>query len=466
MIRQKGTNDKNLSRAEKIFEDILHATSPCGVQIYRPHKIYHRLFSPIVLLWCLLFQRLNADHSCDAVVAQLRSGSFDHLESQAGKLPISQRCRSESNAGYCQARKRLSIEVLERALSYTVEQIRHSAAWLLQDINRPVYLLDGSTLTLRPHPELERVLGRHKTVKKLSYWVIMRITVLFCLHTGSLVAVKEGSLRQSEVELGKTCLLRQPAGYICVADRGFGMFSIVQSIQHTQGDALVRLSRPRAKKLYPQQLYPGADLPVTWQASDRDHVDPTMSLEPVQGRIIYTRLERAGFRSQDLYLFTTLLDRTTFPASKLVALYGLRWHVEVHLRYVKRTLDLYLLEGKSLDIVRKELLAGLLAYNLLRCFMILAAHQAGCQPYQLSVNQSLRRVTIFLFETYPTPVMGGEQFTQLILRLAECQLRQADVFRIEPRWVRPKDKTYPEFWSGRDQARAQYVQNRSRMAVW
>ena len=59
-----------------------------------------------------------------------------------------------------------------------------------------------------------------------------------------------------------------------------------------------------------------------------------------------------------MYLFTTLLDAEPYTVEKLVELYGLRWHVELNLCYVKDTLDMALLAGKSVDIVRKELHAG------------------------------------------------------------------------------------------------------------
>src|SRR5512138_3607806 len=35
---------------------------------------YWRLFTPLILLWCLIFQRLNADHRGDAVLSHLHTG--------------------------------------------------------------------------------------------------------------------------------------------------------------------------------------------------------------------------------------------------------------------------------------------------------------------------------------------------------------------------------------------------------
>jgi hypothetical protein len=467
MINEKRPNHKpSMRKAEKAFQDAFLSSKADAIQLYQVRKSYQRIFTPIVLLWCLIFQRLNPDHSCDAVVAELRTGTFDRLAQQPGKLPLSQRQRSESNAGYCQARKRLPFEFLEQAMQSMVKRM---SCWTVPDPvtqDRPIVLLDGSTLLARPTPELERTFGRHKTAKRVSYWVVIRIVVLFCLRTGGCLGMKEGSLKTSEQELGKACLLHQPAGCIYIADRGFGVFSVVQAIRHSQGDAIVRLSRPRAQKLYPQQLYPGTDHEVVWCHSKKDQVDKRMSSDPITGRLIYVRLERKGFRTRDLYLFTTLADRQAFSRTKLIELYGLRWHVEVDLRYVKRTLDLYLLETKTVDMLRKELVAGLIAFNLLRLFATQAAQQAGFSPREMSLTQVLRRVTTFLFEELSRGTISPWIWLQFLDRLAQCRLTPKEIHLPEPRWVRPKDKSFPEFWDDRNAARARYLQRCLEQAVF
>lgn len=47
-------------------------------------------------------------------------------------------------------------------------------------------------------------------------------------------------------------------------------------------------------------------------------------------------------------------------------LYGQRWNVELDLKHLKTTLGMDILRGKTPEMVRKEIYAYLLAYNLLR----------------------------------------------------------------------------------------------------
>lgn len=463
MISDKAKNHNKVDKAQAAFKEIFSGNA---IQVYKTHKTYRRIFTPLILIWCLIFQRLNGNHSCDAVVSKLHEGGFDSIEEQGHKALLSQRCLSESTAGYCKARKRLPVEVLEQALSQTVAYTQSIPTRTLNWLDRMVYLLDGSTLLLRPTPELVKQYGQHKTDKKLSYWVVMRVACLFCLQNGIIASFKAGSLHTSELVLGADCLSSLLPGDICVADRGFGMFRMVQAVRHFQGEVLFRLTRLHARALFREQLYPGNDLSVTWSPSKKDTLNPIMSADPIPGRLIYVRLERPGFRSQDLYLFTTLLDRDQYTRARLIELYGLRWHVELDLRYVKQTLDLHLLESKSVDVVHKELLAGMIAYNLVRLFMILSASPIGRSVLTLSFSMCRRRVSRFLFPDGQNPAHADSCIQKLLTRLAQCKLPNRPKPRIEPRWVRPKPTYFKIFWHPRPQARAYYLHLRFSHVVY
>ena len=69
-----------------------------------------------------------------------------------------------------------------------------------------------------------------------------------------------------------------------------------------------------------------------------------------------------------------------------LGIYKLRWNVETDLRSLKRTVGLHQLSSKSLDMVEKELLLAIAAYNLVRAVMCLAARRANLNPRQLSFS--------------------------------------------------------------------------------
>src|SRR5262249_58457138 len=88
--------------------------------------------------------------------------------------------------------------------------------------------------------------------------------------------------------------------------------------------------------------------------------------EWIQLRVLRVDVRQRGFRTRRLLLVTTLLDAAAYPADDLEELYRRRWQAELNLRSLKVVLQMDVLRGKSPDIVRKEVWAHLLAYNLVR----------------------------------------------------------------------------------------------------
>lgn len=99
-------------------------------------------------------------------------------------------------------------------------------------------------------------------------------------------------------------------------------------------------------------------------------------------RVIKYYIPSPGFRTSSVILATTLLDSKVYPPTEIMRLYGQRWQVELDLRHLKTTLDMDILRGKTLEIVRKEIYAHLLAYNLLRTVM----WEAGTNTVHLTLK--------------------------------------------------------------------------------
>ena len=417
-------------------------------------RFYVRLLTPLILVWCLIYQRLHADHTCSGVVSYLESGGADRLE-EGRSEPLSRRLDSVSNSAYCQGRQRLPLSVLEGALAHTTGVMQAHLSGQGSWLGHVVYLLDGSTLLLRPEPELVEHYGQHRNQHGRTYWVLMRIVVAFCLHSGSVVRVAEGSVHESEQALAHSLLAHSAEGAVYVADCNFGVYSVAQMAQHRQQNVVFRLRTRQARAIAKRQWQSGDDILLAWVPGRHTQRLPNLPADPIPGRLLYVRLGSPGFRPVDLYLFTNLLDRVRYPLAELVALYGRRWHVELNLRYLKSTLDLNLLPGKSVAIVRKELTAALLAYNLIRACMVLAACRAHIAPLTLSFTEAWRRIRD-AWLTLPHLSSSrrlADAFNRLLDRLARCRLPKQVLNRIEPRAVRRRPAVYPNLKGQRDRAR-------------
>lgn len=450
-----------------VFQGLLPVPVIQGLVQASGKRFYERLFTPLLLVWCFIFQRLNHDHACDAVVSYLGGGAVDHFADRH-QQPLSQRLQSESTAAYCQGRQRLPLAVLQGALRHTAQTIQQwlgdKGLWL----GHPVGLLDGSTLLLRPEPELVQHYGRHKARGKETYWVVIRAVAVFCLCTGALLGVVEGSLHLSEQFLAAFLFAQAILGSVYVGDSNFGIFSVAQAARHHGVWVVLRLTRPRAGALAGGRMHSGEDRQIAWSPSPDDQLHPDMSAEPIVGRLIFLRLERPGFRPVELYLFTTLLDAQRYTVAELVQLYGRRWHVELDLRYVKTTLEMDLLTSKSVDMVRKELQGGMLAYNVIRGYMAQAARRAGLSPLTLSFTSCWRRVRDVLLPwrlSKSVQKKMAKRIERLLARLARCLLPKRPPDRVEPRAVHRRPNVYPNLKGSRAEARQQVLAARQQKPV-
>jgi len=141
---------------------------------------------------------------------------------------------------------------------------------------------------------------------------------------------------------------------------------------------------------------------------------------------------------------TTLLDAQRYTARQLTELYGYRWRAaETSLRHLKTTLNVEFLAAKSPEMVRKELWAHLLAYNLLRSVMEQAAPRANFQRERLSLQGTRQGFRAILSDlAVATQPMRTALYADLLKEVARDWLPQRPQ-RQEPRVVKRRPKPFP-----------------------
>ena len=414
---------------------------------------YERIFTPLVTLWYMIFQHLHSDHTLEAAVLDLHAGGADRLCSHP-QTPPSQKIRSTATTAFSKARARLPLAVFSAALSAQAQEIWKEVReghWR----GLRVVLLDGSQLTLRPHPGIVRRFEPSANQKGPAYWVLMRVVALFCLHTGVVVASAVGAASVSEQALACQLILQGLAGCLYVGDRNFGIFWVVHRVLDAHAHCLFRLTDTRARRLAQcgGRIRCAGDYPLHWIPSKFDRRRPECCRPALPGRLIVAQYARPGFRIRWIYLFTTLTDAQTYSAEHLFELYAMRWHIEVNLRYLKTQMNLAQLECKSADMAEKEWMAGLLAYNLVRALMLSAALSEGLQPSVLSFSAARRALLGWLLRQDAGP-RHSTAWTSLLKRVARLrQPTRAKPRPPEPRAKRHKRDTFPPLRGSRAIAR-------------
>ena len=430
-------------------------------------RMYWRAYTPLIVLWGFLYQRLNADHTCDSYVAYLRSGKADQLDAaDEHEEPLSQRLRSESNAGYVQGRNRFPIALLQKATELVYMQIE---SWLGEESTgqgRAVRFLDGTTYTVPPLGDLAATYGHSSNQHGEHQWVKVRSVASFDLRSQAVVGTVEAPYVVGETSMVLPLLQADPEpGALYIGDRNFGVYRVLQALHCTSKEGLIRLQKQQWQSLMKrngiERLCPGESCPCVWQPSRQDTLLDGVPAPAIAGRLVRIRSEKAGFRPLEFYLFTTLLDEQCYPVATLAALYARRYaSVEVGFRHLKTTMQLDNLCVHSAAMFRKEMAAGLLAYNLVRALMTRAAQLGQQEVTTLSFVQVKRRLYHAFFDGQPSwahPVSDSAQV--LYRRLKACRLpSRLRKVQHEPRRMRYRWRRYPPLTTDRHTARLIHMQ--------
>ena len=354
--------------------------------LYEKHGYVFRqgIYSSVVVVWLMIWQRLQGNRSLAAAVQYLIQGGGGDLVGECKRWKEDN--VSGGTGGYSQARHKLPKPIAREVADRIVEQLRAEMQEGWEGLKRPVVVIDGSTVRLPHVPELVQAFPPGHNQHGENHWPMLRIVVFHDVYSGLALRPSWGPLygeaAVSEQALAEQALERLPREAVVLGDGNFGIFAFAYAVQQSQRPMILGLTAARAEKILGEPPVEGTDRKVVWQASRWDRAAHPQLPEQasVEGRVIVCA--NPSCPSQLLYLFTTL----ELPAVEILAIYKLRWNVETDLRSLKRTVGLQQLSSKDVDMVEKELLLATTAYNLVRAVMCLAARRANLTPRQLSFS--------------------------------------------------------------------------------
>ncbi len=183
--------------------------------------------------------------------------------------------------------------------------------------------------------------------------------------------------------------------------RGAGTVGEAEGVSPGRGiDCVMRLHQARKNTFREGRRLGKDDRLITWKKPSQRL--PAWSQEEwaalpdsLSVRLIRLHVSTPGFRTSQVTLVTTLTDEETYPADKIRALYAERWGVELHFPQIKISLGLDILRCKSPELIEKETIIHLIAYNLIRLFMQRAAADHGVDLGRLSFKGTLDTVRHF-----------------------------------------------------------------------
>jgi hypothetical protein len=371
------------------FADVLTEASIRAALDEHQVEYRDRVFGPVTTIWGFLSQVLSDDHSCrDAVSRVLAHRSASGLGA----------C-SPNTASYCDARSRLPTDVLRTLARRTAHELQAGVTDGWKWNGRDVFVADGSHVSMPDTPQNQASYPQPPTPRPGVGFPLARVAVLLSLATGAChdlaIAAYAGK------GTGETTLLRAMydtlrPGDVVLADALFDNYFLACELRDRGIDLVVRAQYDRVNS---QTVRSGPDGDVlVWQRPNKPHgmkgeqyrtYPKTMLMRQVS-----VDASNRDNRAERFKVVTTILDESV-DGGQIGGLYERRWAGEVDIRSIKSTMRMDILRCKTPEMVRKEIWAHLLAYNLLRTVMAVAAAEHGIEPREVSFKGAKQAVTAF-----------------------------------------------------------------------
>ncbi len=386
------------------------------------------------VVWLVVGMALFRDHSIADVVRRLnlvernRDGTKGKVVD--GALPA--------------ARRRVGEAPLHELFLNTATHWSHEHTSQDRWHDLAVYALDGTTLSVPDTDENREAFHLPATGRGQSGYPKARLVALMAARSHLVVDAVLGAFDgkgNGEPMLARPLWARIPNRSVLLADRNF--IDYRQFWRFTQEGKerhwLVRMkSNLKYKSLGP--LGDGDELAEVEIGRHRRREDPTLP-RSMQVRIIHYDFDGAPQR-----FMTSLLDPNRWPADEIVALYHERWEIEIAFDELKTHMleRRESLRSKTPDAVRQEVWGILLAYNLVRRRIALAALKLEIQPRGMSFVFSLRLVRAFLIATAweGSPATIPKHLNTLDNELESATLPARRPKRRYKRWVKVKMTGY------------------------
>lgn len=273
---------------------------------------------------------------------------------------------------------------------------------------------------------------------------LCRMVTLSSVKTHLVTASALGGYRDSEHALLGQVLDKVPEKSVVVLDKNFHAMPVLWAFEQLGSERHFLV--PAKKNTVTEKLAElgKGDYLVEIKASAgarKTHPELPASM---QVRACWLRHPKTNKR---MWFLTSLRDPKRYPRSHIGKLYRQRWEIEIsyhemktHMLEAKPTL-----RSKKPDGVKQELWGMLLAYNLIRYWILSVAQKRRCSPLRISFVMVMRMIVDeWMFCAIGTPGSIPKKLQELEKQTALFILPKRKKKRSYPRAIKFKSSKYPK----------------------
>ena len=405
------------------------------------HRWRKRMLPPVLTVRLFLLQILYGNTACS------------HLPRISGAEFTPQ--------AYSAARARLPRAALEALLAKTISPLGQAALDAADWLGHRLFLVDGSTFSTPDVPALQTEFGQPGQQAAGCGFPVAHWLALMHHGTGLILRMLVAPLRTHDQSQVAKLHPELAAGDVLLGDRAFCSFAHLALLFGRSLQGVFRMHQKQIVDFTPGRPHRQAvrgrsskkkGMPSSRWIKSLGQLDQLVEwfkpencphwLSPEQFaalpaslivRELRFRIERPGFRVQEITLVTTLLDAQRYAKTALAQLYFERWRIETNFAHLKTTMGMDALHCQSVEGVLKEATMFALVYNLVRLLMVEAAKRQRVSVERISFIDALRALAhADLDAPFPALIVNPERPDRREPRLLKRRPKQFAYLK-EPR---------------------------------
>jgi Transposase DDE domain len=286
---------------------------------------------------------------------------------------------------------------------------------------------------------------------------LLKMLALFSLSSGAILKVVTGNFHHHDLRLFRQLWGYFKKGDIALGDRLFGDYVTLADLPGHGIDVVARLNATRKVDFRKAKRLGRNDGLLVWPKPQRcpPYLSPAQWAKipgSITVRVLRFQIAVKGCRTRSVALVTTLLNSKDYPLEELAALYARRWRLELCFRDLKTRMGMEQLRCQTPKMVSKELLAYLVAHNVVRCSIAQASATHEVELERISFKGTVDSLRQFgqARAQAKTRQKRHRLWDDLLLTIARdlVPLRPG---RREPRAIKRRPKPFPLLTAPRHQ---------------
>ncbi len=413
-----------------ISDDLVERTCQAVGYRFRRRKI-----TPVVTVRHMILSALWPEESFNACWQVLWDTFVSWFPRFHGQCPSRRRV--------AEARNRLPLALWANLFTTVSQQAQGRSQAYDRWRGHRVVLVDGTCVSMLRTPELVNTFGVNHGHHGRGRYPLARLVTVCLARTMTILDYALGAYRQGEWSLLSSILGSLRAGDVLIGDRHFAGAPLYVAYQRHHLEFLTRVhQRLKIARIQRLARYSPDDFVGRLNLCKlHRRQDPSL---PTHLRVRFLRaVLRIRGRRQAIWFVTSLLDPRRYPADEIIALYAGRWRIETVFRDLKITLAADVLRSQTPEGIRKEILARLIALNVVRMLMLEAAATADLtDPLRISFVHAIRAILSFSSALGHEPLPRVPMIYRTMLLEIASHLNPDRPGRLEPRAVRRDHKNY------------------------